>query len=218
MLTNLIRRIVQAMTLSLVLTGAGLVALAQTPTATPPTNPTQQDATRPPGTEQTAPQAPPGTSVSPQQTPQQGQPAPGATPPKGQTPPSTGQTDQTTTQTGQEPTEPQLPALELKPLPPMPPLTRLGVTSDNTLTLSLNDAIRRALENNNDIEVARGDVRFAETTLRSLQGVYDPVFTYNPQINNLVQSQQSTLGGATGSSGTVSQTDIQTNTSIDKFF
>ena len=241
MLTNLIRRIVQAMTLSLVLTGAGLVALAQTPTATPPTNPTQQDATRPPGTEQNqpipeqarpvtsdptappgterpAPQAPPGTSVSPQQTPQQGQPVPGATPTQGQTTPSTGQTDQTTTQTGQEPTEPQLPALELKPLPPMPPLTRLGVTSDNTLTLSLNDAIRRALENNNDIEVARGDVRFAETTLRSLQGVYDPVFTYNPQINNLVQSQQSTLGGATGGSGTVAQTDIQNDATIDKLF
>src|SRR5918911_33597 len=241
MLTNLIRRIVQAMTLSLVLTGAGLVALAQTPTATPPTNPTQQDATRPPGTEQNhpipeqarpvtsdptappgterpAPQAPPGTSVSPQQTPQQGQPVPGATPTQGQTTPSTGQTDQTTTQTGQEPTEPQLPALELKPLPPMPPLTRLGVTSDNTLTLTLNDAIRRALENNNDIEVARGDVRFAETTLRSLQGVYDPVFTYNPQINNLVQSQQSTLGGATGGSGTVAQTDIQNDATIDKLF
>jgi HAE1 family hydrophobic/amphiphilic exporter-1 len=100
----------------------------------------------------------------------------------------------------------------------MPSLTRLGVTSDNTITISLNDAIRRALENNNEIEVARNDVRFAETTLRALEGIYDPIFTYNPQISNLVQSQQSTLGGASGSSGTVAQTDIQNNASIDKYF
>ena len=56
-------------------------------------------------------------------------------------------------------------------------MTRLGVTSDNTLTLSLNDAIKRALENNNDIEIARDDVRFAETQLRSLEGIYDPFYS-----------------------------------------
>ena len=48
------------------------------------------------------------------------------------------------------------------------------------LPLTLNDAIKRALENNNDIEVARNDVRINETTLRSLQGVYDPTFTVTP--------------------------------------
>jgi HAE1 family hydrophobic/amphiphilic exporter-1 len=242
MLTNFMRRIMQTLTLALILTGAGLISLAQTPTSTPPTSPTQQDATRPPGTEQRqpipeqarpttsdptappgterpAPQAPPGTSLTPQ-TPTGGTPpTPGATPTRIETTPATRQQgDQTTPPTGQEPAEPSLPSLQVKPLPPMPSLTRLGVTSDNTVTLSLNEAIRRALENNNEIEVARNDVRFAETTLRSLQGVYDPVFTFNPQLNNLVQSQQSTLGGASGSSGTVAQTDIQNDVSIDKFF
>src|SRR5262249_52216217 len=64
------------------------------------------------------------------------------------------------------------------PAPPVPDLTRLGVTAGR-LPLSLVDAIRLALENNNDIEVSRDNVRIAETTLRSLQGVYDPVFNFN---------------------------------------
>jgi outer membrane protein TolC len=62
--------------------------------------------------------------------------------------------------------------------PPVPDLTRLGVPN-GLLPLSLNEAIRLALENNNDIEVSRDNVRIAETTLRSLQGVYDPVFNFN---------------------------------------
>jgi outer membrane protein len=64
------------------------------------------------------------------------------------------------------------------PAPPVPDLTRTGVAG-GPLPLSLNDAIRLALENNNDIEISRDDVRIAETTLRSLQGVYDPVFNFN---------------------------------------
>ena len=47
------------------------------------------------------------------------------------------------------------------------------------LPLSLVETIRLALENNNDIEVSRDNVRIAETTLRSLQGVYDPIFDFN---------------------------------------
>jgi outer membrane protein TolC len=238
MFTDSVRRAMQTTALSLVLTGAGAAVMAQTPTATPPTTtPAQQDATRPPGTEQnqpvpeqarpvttdptappgtqrTNPQAPPGTNVAPQG---------GATPVTGATPtptaPSstTGQEDMSTPLIGQEPTDLNAPLAQPKPLPPMPSLTRLGVTGGNALTLSLNEAIRRALENNNDIEIARNDVRFAETTLRSLEGIYDPVFTFNPRVNNLVQSQQSTLGGS-DQSGTVTQTDIAGDTSIDKFF
>jgi hypothetical protein len=37
---------------------------------------------------------------------------------------------------------------------------RVGVQTSQTMPLSLNEAIRKALENNNDIEVARDDVRF----------------------------------------------------------
>lgn len=59
-------------------------------------------------------------------------------------------------------------------------LTRVGVKAAEPLPLSLNDAIRKALEGNNDIEISRDDVRLQETTLRSLLGVYDPVFSVTP--------------------------------------
>lgn len=70
-------------------------------------------------------------------------------------------------------------------------LNRVGVQSDQTVSISLNDAIKKALENNNDIEIAKNDVRIAETTLRSLLGVYDLTFTYSPTF-----SRQSITGAA----------------------
>lgn len=75
-------------------------------------------------------------------------------------------------------------------------LRRVGVQTGQTLPLSLDEAIRKALENNNDIEVAKNDVKIAESTLRSLLGIYDPVFTITPNYTNSVQPQPSTLGGA----------------------
>jgi outer membrane protein len=69
------------------------------------------------------------------------------------------------------------------------PLTRVGVQTAQPIPLTLHDAIRRALENNNDIEVSRGDVRFQETQVRSLLGVYDPLFTMSPTF-----SRNSTTG------------------------
>src|SRR6185312_5135476 len=113
--------------------------------------------------------------------------------------------------------EPVFPTVEQRPLPPMPNLTRLGVTSDNTLTLSLNDAIKRALQNNNDIEVARDDVRFAETQLRSLEGIFDPIFSITPQIDKRITPQQSSLGGS-GSSGTTTNTTYSLSPSLNKQF
>jgi HAE1 family hydrophobic/amphiphilic exporter-1 len=242
-----VRRIIQASILSLALSGASVIVVAQTPTATPPpTSPAQQDATRPPGTERNQPipeqarpttqdptappgttrpdpQAPPGTSIAPATETPTTTTAPAQ--PNVTTEPTTATptTTPTTTTTG-DATQTPGDRLELRdltspnetarPVPPLPNLMRLGVTSDNTLTLSINDAIRRALENNNNIEVARNDVRFSETTLRALEGIYDPVFNFNPQINNQVQSQQSTLGGGS----TVTTTDITGNSSVNKFF
>ena len=99
----------------------------------------------------------------------------------------------------------------------MPNLTRLGVTSDNTLTLSLNDTVKRALQNNNDIEVARDDVRFAETQLRALEGIFDPIFSITPQIDKRITPQQSSLGGS-GRSGTTTSTSYTFSPQINKQF
>src|ERR1700730_1679328 len=71
---------------------------------------------------------------------------------------------------------------EKRPVPPVPPMTRVGVNGA-PLSLSLNEAIRRALESNRDIEVARDNVRLNETNLNALESVYDPVFQFTPQFN-----------------------------------
>lgn len=98
----------------------------------------------------------------------------------------------------------------------MPNLSRLGVTTDNTLTLTLNEAIRRALTNNNDIEVARDDVRFAETQLRAFEGVYDPVFSVTPQIDKRVTPIQNIFSGAP--SGKLSTSVITISPAVTKSF
>jgi HAE1 family hydrophobic/amphiphilic exporter-1 len=85
------------------------------------------------------------------------------------------------------------------------------------LPLSLNDAIRRALEYNTDIEVARVGVGITESGLRALEGVYEPVFQITPQFSSFVTPQSSTLGGS-GQSGTVSQTLIDFGPSLTKQF
>jgi len=180
---------------------------AQTPTPTP--NPAA-----PPGTETQNPTAPPATQQPSPQTPP-GQPSvPGVTT---QPPPVPTRTPTPGVETVQEPREPNVTLQTPKPLPPLPDMSRLGVTSDKNVPLSLNDAIKRALENNNDIEVARDDVRFAETQLRALEGVFEPVFSVTPQIDKRITPQQSSLGGS-GQSGTTSTTTLTLSPQISKQF
>jgi len=59
-------------------------------------------------------------------------------------------------------------------------LVRVGVDSASTVSLTMDDAIRKALENNNSIELTRDDVRFQETEIRRVLGLYDPVFRISP--------------------------------------
>jgi outer membrane protein len=190
-----------------------------------PARPNVSDPTAPPGTERPAPQAPPNTGVAPNsaaplspiETPATELPQQRAT--DATTDGASG--DQTSkgvqTSPNQDSQRPLLEQLGPRPVPPLPSLLRLGIGSDQALSLSLNDAIRRALENNSDIEMARGDVRFAETALRSLEGVYEPVFQITPQLSSFVTPQSSTLGGS-GQSGTVSRTLFDFDPSAIKNF
>lgn len=203
------RTLIKAVVLSSVLFAGTSAVLAQTPRSTPRPTPPQGDPTRPPGQEpipgtttpqnpaappgvpQTNPTAPPGTSPNPSPTP-----LPGGS---------------------QEPLrEPVIPIFQAKPLPPVPSLSRLGIGTE-TVPLSLNDAIKRALENNNDIEVARDDVRVAETQLRALEGIFDPIFAITPQFDKRISPQQSSLGGS-GQSGTTSTTTYSFSPSVAKQF
>jgi Outer membrane protein len=72
-------------------------------------------------------------------------------------------------------------------------VSRVGVQTAQPMPISLNDAIRKALEGNNNIEISRDDVRFQETQLRSLIGVYDPVFRAQPTFTrNSITGNQAT--------------------------
>jgi outer membrane protein len=85
-----------------------------------------------------------------------------------------------------------------------PDLTRVGVQPTRIVSLSLDEAIRRALQNNNNIELSRDDVRFQETQVRSILGSYDPVFTVVPTY---------TRNSTTGSQAT---NDFSANASVDQ--
>src|ERR1051326_5176491 len=209
MFNVIFRNLVSPAVLACIVFAGANAARAQTPQSTPrptpaPNDPTRppgqpvipgtttpaQNPTAPPGTQQTSPTAVPGAPVTPQATPL-------PTPPAGNVPGGS------TTPSGQnEPLrEPVIPTFQARPLPPLPSLNRLGVGSES-VQLSLNDAIKRALENNNDIEVARDDVRFAETQLRSLEGIFDPVFAITPSYDKRISPQQSSLGGGSVTSTT----------------
>src|SRR5688572_5997375 len=54
----------------------------------------------------------------------------------------------------------------------LPDLGRVGVDMLDQRSLTLNEAIRLALDNNGDIEVTRKNVRIAEFDLRAARGVY----------------------------------------------
>jgi len=218
MFTLLCRTLVRTLVLAGIVFVGTTAAVAQVPQSTPrptppqgdptrppgqtpiPGNPVPQNPTAPPGPVRTSPTAVPGTTPVPGATPVPQQPA--GTVPGGET---------------QEPIrEPNIPQFQPRPLPPIPSLTRLGVGTE-TIPLSLNDAIKRALENNNDIEVARDDVRFAETQLRALEGIFDPVFSITPQYDKRISPQQSSLGGS-GQTGTTSTTTYSWNPGIVKQF
>src|SRR5690242_20127939 len=209
MFNVIFRNLVSPAVLACIVFAGASAAHAQTPQQTPrptpaPNDPTRppgqpqipgtttpaQNPTAPPGTQQTSPTALPGAPVTPQATPPPT--APAGNVPGGSTTPSG----------ANEPLrEPNIPNFQARPLPPVPSLQRLGIGNEN-VSLTLNDAVKRALENNNDIEVARDDVRFAETQLRSLEGIFDPVFAITPTYDKRISPQQSSLGGGSVTSTT----------------
>jgi outer membrane protein len=102
------------------------------------------------------------------------------------------------------------------PVPPAPDLTRVGVGGIE-LTLTLNEAIRRALESNNDIEVARDNVRLAESTLQSLEGVYDPVISFAPLYSN-IRTPPANINGGVGLTRTLQETSLSFTPAVTKQF
>jgi outer membrane protein TolC len=83
------------------------------------------------------------------------------------------------------------------PTPPVEKLApRIGV-ADPPLTVTLADAIRMTLEQNNDVSIARLDVDAARQGVRVAEGVYDPRVTPNFGYERRVSANTSAIGGAT---------------------
>jgi len=91
----------------------------------------------------------------------------------------------------------------------MPDLGRVGVDMTDQRSLTLNEAITLALENNKDIEVTRKNVKIAEYDLLAARGVYQPRFTgqtyYDrsrvPNVSIFSSNQSTTQGSFVGNAG-----------------
>jgi HAE1 family hydrophobic/amphiphilic exporter-1 len=89
---------------------------------------------------------------------------------------------------------------------PLPSAERVGVDVSNQLPLTLNDAIRMALQYSNDIDQSRIDVQIAEFNLNAARGIYDPVVSSESYWERSTTPTSSTIGGG-GASGAVTQKD-----------
>ena len=203
MSNQLPRAFTRALVLALFVLVCFSAALAQTPSPTPvnpatqpPGQPQIPPATAPPGTQTQNPQTPPGTTVTPM-TPQPTPVDPNL----------------------QEPRQPNFPDVQAQPVPPLPDLTRVGVVSSNVLTLSMNDAIRQALQNNNDIEVAKDDVRFAETaTAFALRRIRSGIQRHATDHQECDSRKRVPSLGAAAPAGTTSVTTFNLSPSLTKSF
>jgi len=90
-----------------------------------------------------------------------------------------------------------------------PSLERVGVNDGDALPLSLNEAIRLALENNNDIHASRIDVEMAEHDLTASRGAYDPKLFSESYFERQSIPVASFLGGSNGNSLKVNNTTSQ---------
>ena len=73
---------------------------------------------------------------------------------------------------------------------------RVGVNASDAAPLTLHQAIRLALENNNDIQASRIDVEKAEHSLTASRGAYDPLLfseTYFERSSTAVTSFSAAL-------------------------
>ncbi|MBP9665197.1 MAG: TolC family protein [Pyrinomonadaceae bacterium] len=101
---------------------------------------------------------------------------------------------QTPTPTPDEPM-PTAPSFNT-PARPMPSGERIGVTTADPLSLTLDAAIDMALSNNNDIDVSRNDARIAEFGLKAARGIFDPLVNSQTFFESRTTPTASTIGGA----------------------
>src|ERR1041384_4044729 len=99
--------------------------------------------------------------------------------------------------------------------PDIPP-DRVGVTTGDIQSLTMQDAITLALQNNLDIEQFRQGVRIADRNLYSLKGVYDILSTSDVNYRSTTQPVVSIFGGA-GTTGSLGQKTVTYNFTKSQF-
>jgi hydrophobic/amphiphilic exporter-1 (mainly G- bacteria), HAE1 family len=87
---------------------------------------------------------------------------------------------------------------EVKTYESAPNFSRTGVNLSEPLSLSLQDAIKLALENNNDLRVAETEVKIAEFNLKAARGAFDPALVGESYYERAVTPTASTLQGGAG--------------------
>ncbi len=115
------------------------------------------------------------------------------------------------------PGDPQ-PNIEVLTLPnrPLPSAERVGVDQMNQLSMTLEEAVTLALQNNNDIDNTRIGVKIAEFNFRAADAIYVPTVTSDSFYQRATTPTASTISGA-GSSGSVTQTTASANLGASGF-
>lgn len=94
-----------------------------------------------------------------------------------------------------DPATPQTPPPQGQPPVVLSP--RIGVNTGAPLALTLDDAIRLTLEQNNDVSIARLDTAIAREDIRVAQGVFDPRLFPALTYQRSTTASASAIGGAT---------------------
>ncbi|MDT7813738.1 MAG: hypothetical protein QOJ42_3654, partial [Acidobacteriaceae bacterium] len=97
----------------------------------------------------------------------------------------------------------------------LPSAERVGVDIANQTPITLIEAISLALQNNNDIDSSRIDVKIAEFNLTGARGVYDPVLSSESFYESRTTPTSSTISG--GLNGFVTQKDATGTASLNGF-
>lgn len=119
---------------------------------------------------------------------------------------------QTTPTSSPLPTPPTV-AADFKPEKrQLPSAERVGVDVGDAMILSLNDAIRLALENNNDIDASRQTVQSAEFDLKIARGSYDPILKGETYFQRSKTASTSSLNS--GNDGAIKENSFSGNVGI----
>ncbi len=101
------------------------------------------------------------------------------------------------------------------PARPMPSTERIGVSTDNQLSLTLDQAVEMALKNNNDIDASRNDTKISEFGWKGAKGVYDPLLLTDNFYEKIATPTASAIGGAVN--GAVTQTRFSGTAGVSGF-